>query len=112
MRIGTRRVASSEEMGLPRQKNGDEFAQSHGNAPGLVADPYELADPMTEVRVHRAEAFTQSIVPYISGGVDHHILGQTGCQASRRKTANPTIQDSPKHLGNAFGSTGVERERI
>ena len=70
MRIGTGRVASREEMGLPRQKNGDEVAQTHGDAPGLVADPYDLADPMTDVRVHGAEAFTYSFVPYISGGVD------------------------------------------
>ena len=55
MRIGTGRVASRKEMGLPRQKNGDEVAQSHGDAPGLVADPNELADPMTDVRVHGAE---------------------------------------------------------
>ena len=51
MCIGTGRVASREEMGLPRQKNCDEVAQAHGDAPGLVADPDELADPMTDVGV-------------------------------------------------------------
>ena len=51
VRIGTGRVASREEMGLPRQKNGDEVAQSHGDAPGLVADPDELADPITSLIV-------------------------------------------------------------
>ena len=68
--VGTGRVASREEMGLPRQKRGDEVAQSHGDAPGLVADPDELADPMTDVRVHGAEAFVHSFVSCILGGVD------------------------------------------
>ena len=61
MRIGTGRVASREEMGLPRQKNGDEVAQTHGDAPGLVADPNALANPMADVRVHGAEAFAHPI---------------------------------------------------
>ena len=70
MRIGTGRVASCEEMGLPRQENGDEVAQSHGNAPGLVTDPDALADPMADLRIHGAKAFTHSFVPYIWDGVD------------------------------------------
>ena len=49
MRIGTGRVASREEMGLPRQENSDEAAQSHGDAPGLVADPDALADPVADI---------------------------------------------------------------
>ena len=60
MSIGTSRVASREEMGLPRQKNCNEIAQTHGDAPGLVADPNDLADPMTDVRIHGAEAFAHS----------------------------------------------------
>ena len=70
MRIGTGRVASREEMGLPRQKNGDEIAQAHGGAPRLVANPNELTNPMTDVRVHGAKPFTDSFVPRITKEAD------------------------------------------
>ena len=48
VRIGAGRVVSGDQMGLVWQENRDEVAQAHRNAPRLVADPDELANPIAK----------------------------------------------------------------
>ena len=63
VRVSSSRVVSRHEVCLVRQKNGDEITQAHGDVSRFVTNPNELPNPMTDVGVHGAEPFPDSLVP-------------------------------------------------
>ena len=100
--IGAGRVMSGDQMGLVWQEKRDEVAQAHGNAPRLVADPNELANPMANVRVHGAEALTYAFAPQITGRTHAgtgHLPRQNASIEAQVVSADPaTLPEERGHI--------------